>query len=192
MFYTAAPISVIKCKNVRCKIALRKAWKMNEEINSQKVSDVYKDRWEKIINFFKKQDENTAYSKYKHKTAWSVFLPCIIFASIIHFPTCTYCFILEHYFMQGIKGREEKMLEGTGSQWAWGKPWKVPASMRRCLWTGEHLLSTWILFSMTLSYIATWSCDFSWESPSHLPKQYFLLRLQKCNKTKYAFFMHSL
>lgn len=37
---------------------------------------------------------------------------------------------------------------------------------------------------MTLDCIATWSCDFSWESPSHLPKQYFLLRLQKWNNKK--------
>lgn len=42
-------------------------------------------------------------SKHKYKTAWSVFLTCIIFVSIIHFPTCTYCFIVEHYFMQGIR-----------------------------------------------------------------------------------------
>lgn len=50
----------------------------------------------------------------KHKTAWSVFLTCIIFASIIHSvsPTCTYCFMIRIFFCKVLKEGRKKIPRG--------------------------------------------------------------------------------
>lgn len=116
---------------------------MNEKTNSQKVSDVYKDRWEKKINF-KKSKMKVQDSKHKHKIAWSVFLTCFSHICFHNsFSTCTYSFILGHYFMQVIKGREEKILRAHRLTVSLRKALESSRSMRRCLSTdrlGEHLL----------------------------------------------------